>query len=147
MKLGTNVSDISNPFLAFTSHAIMFVIAEIIEWTVLVHDDAGWHFRFGSAEDYPNLRPLISTAKAAMVIFVIALIVSPFILPGLWNKYVLALIDSSKYWILLFPMSVAFSFLWIWHHIAGKDWNWQQGLLGALSALFFAGYLYVNLVP
>ena len=139
------MSDISNPLLAFTSHAIMFVIAEIIEWTVLVHDEAGWHFRFGSAKNYPNLRPLISTGKAAIVLFVIALIVSPFILPGLWSKYVLALIDSSRYWILLFFMSLSFSFLWIWHHIAGKKWNWLQGLLAALSVLFLAGYLYLNL--
>jgi len=123
----------------------MFVIAEIIEWTVLVHDEAGWHFRFGSAKNYPHLRPLISTAKAAAVLFVIALIVSPFILPSLWNKYVLALIDSSRWWILLFFMSVSFSFLWIWHHIARKNWNWQQGLLAALSVLFLASFLYLNL--
>ena len=139
------MSDISSALLAFTSHAIIFVIAEIIEWTVFVHDEAGWHFRFGSAKDYPNLRPLISTFKVAVVLFILGLIILPFILSDLWNKYVAVLIGSSKDWWLLFALSISFPFLWIWHHIARKKWNRAQGLLAVLSVLFLAGYLYLNL--
>jgi len=138
------MSDIMNTLLAFTSKAFVFLIAEFLEWSILVHDKAGWHFRFGSADDYPNLRPLISTFKAAVVLFILGLIISPFILSDL-DKYLTVLIGSSKDWWLLFALSVSFSFLWLWHHIAGKDWNTPQHLLAVLSVVFLIAYLYANL--
>jgi len=138
--------DLSSLFLYFTSQASTFLIAEIIEWFILIHDDAGWHFRFGSAEDYPRLRPLISTFKAALVIFAVVLIISPFLLPEIWNRFIVNLIGSTRHWFLLFILSVTFSFLWIWHHIVGKNWNWQQILLAILSILLFVIYISVNVL-
>jgi len=139
--------DASNTLLVFTSKAFVFVIAELIEWLILIHDEAGWHFRFRSPEGYPNLRPLISTFKAAVILFLIVLVVSPFVLTEIWNQYVLSMIASSNYWILLFGLSVSFTFLWFWHHIAGKDWNNEQYLLAGVSILFFLGYLAANSKP
>lgn len=136
--------DILSLFLYFTSQAFIFLIAEFIEWSIFVHDDAGWHFRFGSPEGHPNLRPLISTLKAALILFAIILVISPFLLPEVWNRYIINLVGSSKYWFLLFFLSITFSLLWIWHHVVGKDWNWQQSTLAVVSALLFAAYILLN---
>jgi hypothetical protein len=138
--------DITGFFLTFTSGAFV-LIGEFIEWSLLIHDKAGWHRRFKSPEGHDNLRPLISTLQAAGIIFLIALVLTPFIIPAFWSIYVVGLIGSSKYWILLFFLSITFSFLWIWHHIVGKKWNLGQGLLAASSVLLFVSYLIVNFYP
>jgi hypothetical protein len=138
--------DISGVLLYFTSNAFVFLVGEIIEWSILVHDGAGWHLRFGNVEGHPNLRPLISTLKVAMILFAIILVLSPFVIPQFWSAYLAGVVGSSKYWILLFILSMTFSFLWIWHHVVGKAWNWGQYGLAGMSVCILVVYLYVNLI-
>jgi hypothetical protein len=122
---------ISGSFLYFTSSAFVFLMEELIEWSLLVHD----------------LRLPISAFKAACIIFAISLVVAPFVLPELWSRYVVSLVSVSQYWILLFCLSITFSFLWIWHHIVGKKTNSGQVLLAIASAAFLILYIAVNLIP
>ncbi len=137
---------ISDVLLYFTSNAFVFLVGEIIEWSILRHDNAGWHLRFGKVKHHPHLRPLISTFKVALILFGIILILSPFVIPQIWSGYLNVVIGSSKYWIMLFVLSISFSFLWIWHHVVGKGWNWEQYVLAAISIILFLGYLYLNFV-
>jgi hypothetical protein len=122
------------------------MIGEITEWTILIHDKAGWHVRFKKAEGYSNLRPTISSAKATGILFIILLIYVPFVAPGLFiNDSVMYLLSLTKYWGLLFFLSITFSFLWIWHHIVGTKWNLRQSILAAISIVMFTAYVLLNI--
>jgi hypothetical protein len=141
------MSDFLSSFLTFTSSTFAFMTVEITEWAIFVHDEAGWHIRFKRAKRYPTLRPTISTLKVTGILFAILLIYAPFIVPGVFlNPYVVYLVSLTKFWGLLFLVSIAFSFLWIWHHIVGKKWNWQQYLLAAASIALFLAYVVANLL-
>jgi hypothetical protein len=140
------MSVLSDPLLDFTSVAFVFLIGEALEWLILKRDEAGWHFRFGEAEGYSNLNPVISTVKVAAILFVLILVVSPFVLPQVFNSYVLAWIATTKDWYLISLLSITFSFLWIWHHVAGKDWNWQQDVLALISVVLLLAYIGANIV-
>jgi len=139
------MSVLSDPLLDFTSVAFVFLIGEALEWLILKRDEAGWHFRFGEAEGYSNLNPVISTVKVALILFVLILVVSAFALPQVFS-YVLAWIATTKDWYLISLLSITFSFLWIWHHVAGKDWNWLQAVLALISAVLLLFYIGANIV-
>ncbi|MFZ3077087.1 MAG: hypothetical protein WA139_01400 [Candidatus Aenigmatarchaeota archaeon] len=136
--------DIFSILIDFTSFAIIFLIGEVIEWFLLVNDGAGWHFRFGHAEGYSKLNPVISTFKVALILFVIILFITPFLLPQIWNTLVVNLVKSTEYWFLLAIGSITFTFLWIWHHIVGKDWNWKQYVLLIITIISLVIYLWIN---
>ncbi len=128
--------------LSLTSGAFIFLIGEFIEWVILYNDGAGFHFRFGSVPNHPNLNPIVSTLIVA-VIFLVIIIVGGVLSPLFWD-YIVSFISSSKDWFLLSILVITFSLLWIWHHIIGKKWNLGQGLLAASSVLLFASYVLIN---
>jgi len=121
------------------------LVTELIVLVLVEHEgDYGWKWRFGEAEDYPELNPFVSTWKIA-VFFFATIIVSPLVVSYfLWNA-LLGLISSFEYWPLLLIVSVLFSFWWIWHHVVGKEWNVVQGLLVASSVLTFVFFGLSNL--
>jgi len=79
------------------------------------------------------------------ILFFILLIYGPFVIPGiLLNPYVVSLVSLTQFWGQLFFLSCTVSFLWIWHHVVGKQWNGQQILLAVISICLFATYVLVN---
>ena len=125
--------------------ATVFLIGELIEWSLFKHSGRNWYLRFGTVSGYPNLKPIISTLKVALGIFVIVIFISPFILTPLVDLYIQNIISQSKESFLLLILSLSFSLLWIWHHVVGKDWNVSQYVLLAVVILSFIGYAYANL--
>lgn len=106
--------------------------------------DYGWKWRFGEAEDYPELNPFVSTWQIAMFFFVV-IIVAPVIISYIFWNPLLALISSFEAWPLLLVGSFLFSFWWIWHHVVGKEWDVRQALVLVLSMLVFAGFVVLNI--
>lgn len=135
----------SDPFLQLTGGAFVFLVTEIIVLLLVEHEgDYGWKWRFGEAEDYPELNPFVSTWKIA-VFFFVAIIVAPVVVSYfLWNP-LLSLISSFEFWPLLLVISVLFSFWWIWHHIIGKDLDLAQYCLLASSTLLSLLFVYLNM--
>jgi|GEM_PF-6120837 len=138
------MTSLLDPLLQLTVGAFVFLLTELAVLLLVEREgDYGWKWRFGEAEDYPELNPFVSTWKIA-VFFFVAIIVSPVIVSYfLWNS-LLVLIGSMAYWPLLFIVSVLFSFWWIWHHIIGKDVDMRQLGLLALSGLLMLLFVYLN---
>ena len=134
----------SDLFLQLTAGAFVFLVTELVVLLLVEHEeDYGWKWRFGEAEDYPELNPFVSTWKIAVFFF--AIIVAPVVVSYLFWGPLLSLIASFEFWPLLLIVMVLFSFWWGWHHVVGKEWNLAQALLLILSVLTFVGFVLLNL--
>lgn len=117
----------------------VFLITEFIEWTVLKHDGAGWHIRFFKQG---NLLPVAKTWVVALIFFVIIFLVSDLILPNVYSSYIAPAIKGTAGTLFLLLGGVAFSYLWIWHHIVMKRWDNGQYLVAAVAVLSFGAYIF-----
>jgi hypothetical protein len=134
-----------DPFLQLTAGAFVFLLTELSVLLVVQHEgDYGWKWRFGEAEDYPELNPFVNTWKIALFFF-IAIIVAPVVVSYfVWNS-LLSMIGSFAFWPLLLVVSILFSFWWIWHHIVGKEFDARQYCLLAASAILTLVFVYLNM--
>jgi hypothetical protein len=135
---------VSDLLLEITAVALLFLATEVLELLLVVREeDYGWKWRFGEAEDYPELNPFVDTWKIAVAIFVIVILPPAIVGYFFWSD-ILRLMASFSGWWLLLVVSVLFSFWWIWHHVIGKDWNIPQGLLVIASIAFLLLFLWLN---
>lgn len=129
--------------LQITGACFLFLLSEIVEVLVIVKDEGGWKWRFGEAEGFPQLNPYVSTWIIAVAVFVIVILIPTIVGFLYWDQF-LSWIASFAYWGLLLLVSVGVSYLWLWHHVIGKDWDVTQYAILAGSILVAVLFLHLN---
>lgn len=69
-------------------------------------------------------------------------LVSDLILPSVYSTYIAPAINGTAGTFFLLAGGIAFSYLWIWHHILMKKWDKGQYLVAAIVVLCFGYYIF-----
>jgi len=137
------MTDLIGLYNQLIAGSFLFILEQIILLISVYRDDAGWHFRFSTLEDYTNLRPVQSTLKIALIIFTICLVVVPatgyFIFDSLVNY-----VKSLQYNFLVLVSALIGAFFLIWHYVVGKEWNNEQILIIIIEFVLLGILFYIN---